>query len=197
LLATAPGWLHRVVEGWDLSGIFNTVSGTPLSFISTPRTLGIASNSNTADLTAALPADLGRVQVRDGFDEYFSNLKTQRAPLPNNGGDATLPGRFTNQVVVDTAGNILLQNPAPGTTGNTALNFPGLRGPRRLSLDMALSRRIQIAEKKSFTIRADAINILNTPIWGDPNTAINSADFGRITSATGERTVTINARVDF
>ena len=62
---------------------------------------------------------------------------------------------------------------------------------------MALSKRIQIAEKKTFTIRADAINILNTPQWGDPNTDINSANFGRITNASGERTFTINARIDF
>jgi hypothetical protein len=49
----------------------------------------------------------------------------------------------------------------------------------------------------SFTIRADAINLLNTPQWGDPNTNINAANFGRITTAGGARTFTINARVDF
>jgi len=197
LLSSGPSWIHRAVEGWDLSGIFNWISGAPLSFVSTRRTLGVAANSNTADLVTKLPAELGKVRARDGFVEYFGDLRTQRGALPNFGGDATLPGRFTNQVVVDSAGNILLQNPAPGTTGNTALNFPGLEGPARLSLDMALSKRIQIAEKKTFTIRADAINILNTPQWGDPTTDINSANFGRITSATGERTFTINARVDF
>ena len=197
LLSSGPNWVHRVVEGWDLSGIFNWISGAPLSFVSMRRTLGVAANSNTADLLTKLPAALGNVRVQDGFVEYFGNLRTPRAPLPSFGGDATLPGRFTNQVVVDSAGNILLQNPTPGSTGNTALNFPGLEGPARLSLDMALSKRIQIAEKKTFTIRADAINILNTPQWGDPNTDINSANFGRITNASGERTFTINARIDF
>jgi hypothetical protein len=47
------------------------------------------------------------------------------------------------------------------------------------------------------TLRADVINLLNKPQWGNPVTNINSATFGRITTATGNRTVTINARVDF
>jgi hypothetical protein len=99
--------------------------------------------------------------------------------------------------VRDSAGNIVLQNPLPGTTGNTALNLANFEGPGRIGLDMALSKRVRIGEGKSFTIRADAINFLNTPQWNNPETDINSADFGRITNATGTRTVTINARIDF
>ena len=62
---------------------------------------------------------------------------------------------------------------------------------------MALSRRVRINEKTMFTLRADAINILNKPQWDLPNTNINSTTFGRITTATGSRTVVLNARVDF
>jgi len=46
-------------------------------------------------------------------------------------------------------------------------------------------------------MRADVVNILNTPQWANPNMDINSGSFGRITSATGTRTVTLNARIDF
>jgi hypothetical protein len=145
----------------------------------------------------ALPKGLGDVSVGNGFVQYFANLKTAAAPQPNFGGDATLPGRFTNQIVVDASGNVLLQNPAAGTTGNTAANLPGVKGPGTLGLDMALSKKVRVNEKTMFTLRADAINILNTPQWGIPNTNINSTTFGRITSATGSRTVLINARVDF
>jgi hypothetical protein len=197
LLGNAPAWAHRIVEGWEISGIFSWIPGAPLSFTTTRRTLSSRANANTADLAGVLPEDLGKVQTRNGFVEYFENLRTQRAPVQNFGGDTNLPGRFSNQVVVDNAGNIILQNPQPGTTGNTALNLPGLDGPASLGFDMALSKRVRIAEGKSFTIRADAINVLNKPQWGDPNTDINSASFGRITSATGTRTIQINARVDF
>jgi hypothetical protein len=196
LLSGAPAWAHRVVEGWEISGIFSWNSGAPLGFNSGRSTL-TSRASTTADLVGVLPADLGRVRVRDSFVEYFEGLSTQLAPLPNYGGDTTLPGRFTNQVVVDSSGNIVLQNPASGTTGNTSANLPLLEGPASLGLDLALSKKIQIGEKTSFTIRADAVNALNTPQWSDPNTDINSANFGRIQGASGSRTITINARIDF
>src|SRR5262249_39565695 len=130
------------------------------------------------------------------FVEFFEGLSTQRASVPNFGGNSTVAGRFTNQVVVDKAGNVILQNPQPGTAGNLGLAFPGIEGPSHLGLDMALQKRTRLRETTMFTIRADAVNVLNRPIWGNPNTDINSAVFGRITSATGSRTITINARID-
>jgi len=56
---------------------------------------------------------------------------------------------------------------------------------------------VKIGENKLFTLRTDAINVLNSPIWGNPNLNINSTTFGSITTATGNRTITFNARVDF
>jgi hypothetical protein len=196
-LGNAPQWIERVVEGWEVSGIFSWLSGAPLTFTSPIRTLGIRAATNTADLVGALPDGVGKVEVGNGFVQYFSNLKTQAAVVPGFGGDTTLPGRFTNQVVVDGSGNTIMRNPEPGSTGNMAVNFPGVKGPGALGLDMALSKRVRINEKAMFTLRADAINILNKPQWGLPNTNINSTTFGRITAATGSRTVLLNARVDF
>jgi len=204
-----PGFLQRIVEGWQLSSIFNWSTGQPIGFnagnglnstTTYRQTLG-AQNSTatpdaitTADLVGTLPS-FGKVRVRNGYVEYFENLKTQLAPLPNFGGNTTLAGRFTNQVVVDSAGNIILQNPAPGTPGNTSLRW--FEGPANFRIDAALSKKIRIDERKSFTIRADAVNFLNRPVWGNPNTDINSNGFGRITSATGSRRITVGARVDF
>jgi hypothetical protein len=63
---------------------------------------------------------------------------------------------------------------------------------------MALTKRLRLTEKTMFTLRADAINILNKPQWDIPNTNINSTSFGRITNTVrAARTVLINARVDF
>jgi len=196
-LANAPSWVHRAVEGWELSGIFSWTSGAPLTFSSSRQTL-TNRGTNYADLVGALPKDLGKVQVADGgIVTYFSGLSTAPAPIPAFGGDTTLRGRFTNQVVVDKSGNVILQNPQPGTTGNLGLALSGIEGPARLGLDMALQKRTRLSEGTMFTIRADAVNVLNRPIWNNPNTDINSSSFGRITGAGGSRTVTVNARVDF
>jgi len=66
-----------------------------------------------------------------------------------------------------------------------------------LGLNGAVGKVFTIREGIALTFRTDIINILNKPQWGLPNTYINSATFGRITTATGARTVTPNARVDF
>jgi hypothetical protein len=92
--------------------------------------------------------------------------------------------------VVDNSGNTILQNPQPGATGSTALNLPSVRGPGNLNyFNMALTKQIRIAENKTFTLRADAVNFLNRPIWANPVTDITSTSFGRITSAGGSRTI--------
>jgi hypothetical protein len=162
-------------------------------------TIGFRSaGNNTADLVGVLPEDLGKVEKGNGFVQYFSGLSVQNAPVPNFGADQTiLAGRFTNMIIVDSAGNTVLRNPIPGTTGNLSGNLSGLDGPSDLRFDVALTKRIRIDETKTFEIRADAVNLLNKPIWGNPNTNINSANFGRITTATGTRQITFNARVDF
>src|SRR5262245_23202989 len=197
MLANAPTLVRRLVEGWNVSGIFSWNSGQPLSITTTRRTLDSRGNINTPDMVGVLPDGIGEVRRGDGFVEYFNGLSTPRAPLPNFGGHAIVPGRFTNQVVVDKANNIIFQNPEPGKAGNLGLALSGLEGPGRFGLDMALEKRTRFGEGKTFSIRADAVNVLNRPIWDNPNTDINSTTFGRITTATGSRTITLNARIDF
>jgi hypothetical protein len=150
----------------------------------------------TVDLLAALPKNFGEVKVGDGFVQYFDGLTTRPAPNTVLGSDPdNLRVRNTNQIVVDASGTTIFANPAPGTVGTAGLAY--LSGPGTFGLDMAMMKRIQLREGMSFTIRADAVNVLNKPQWGNPNMNINSSSFGRITSATGARQITLNARIDF
>jgi len=156
--------------------------------------------SATADLVGTLPSGYQQVVKGANVVNYFPTLTTKQAPAPNfgTGSDATtLTGRYTNQVVVDQSGNVILANSQPGRTGNLAFNTPLLRGPGQLSFNGAAGKTITITEKTKVTLRADIINLLNKPQWGNPTTDINSASFGRINSATGNRTVTFNLRIDF
>jgi len=206
LFANAPAWVQRVIGGWQLSSIASWQSGAPLQFVypagstaGAAGSLGTLYNlaNNTVDRVAPLPK--GDVVKGNGFVSYFSNLKTQAAPMPNFGGDPTLPGFFTNQVVVDGSGNIILQNPNPGHVGSMSYNSSTVKGPGMLSFNAAITKSIRISEGKTFTLRADAVNVLNKSQWGNPSLNINSATFGRITSVIGnvQRLVTINARIDF
>jgi hypothetical protein len=86
-------------------------------------------------------------------------------------------------------------SPEPGFAGNLGTGW--LTGPGRVNLDMAMSKAIRIREGLEFTLRMDAINILNKPQWSNPNLNAFSNAFGQITNASGERMFTLNARVDF
>ena len=97
--------------------------------------------------------------------------------------------------MIDSSGNVVLRNPEPGKAGTLGTRW--IQGPSRFGFDLSLAKRARISERMSFTIRADLVDALNTPRWGNPsagNLSINSNSFGRITSADGERTVTIGAQ---
>ena len=62
---------------------------------------------------------------------------------------------------------------------------------------MADPRLRQKLERKEFIVQADATDVSNTPQWGNPTLDINSANFGRITTAAGNRLMIIGARINF
>jgi hypothetical protein len=211
LLGNAPHWVNTIVGGWQIASAFQWQSGVPLSFTAGGTAPGTWVStlsymaSNTANLVGPLPSTLSQVQKGNGFVQYFPGLTVKPAPLPDFGGDPTLAGRFTNMEVVNSSGQAVLTNPDPGTTGNTAYYLPGLRGPSLMGFNASASKIFRITEAKSITLRADAINLLNTPQWGySPNsgtigitTNIDSTSFGRISSASGNRMITFYVRFDF
>jgi hypothetical protein len=211
LLGNAPHWVDTIVGGWQVAAAAQWQSGVPLTFTSGGifpgtwvSTLSYLA-ANTANLVGPLGGNLSQVQKGNGFVQYFPGLSVQNAPLPNFGGDTTLPGRFTNQQVVNASGQTVLTNPDPGTTGNTAYYLPGVRGPGLLGTNASASKIFRITESKTITLRADAINLLNKPQWGYSPTSgtigittnIDSTSFGRVTSASGNRMITFSARFDF
>ncbi len=70
--------------------------------------------------------------------------------------------------------------PAPGTWGTLGRNVG--RGPGYYEIDTALEKSMPITEQLALKFRAEAFNVLNHPIYGDPNTDFSSSSFGVITS---------------
>ena len=204
LFKNAPGWADRIIGGWQLSSIAQWQSGAPLQFIyPTGQNVGTLYNNpganaaNTYDQVG--PAPQGQLVKGNNYVTFFPTLTTQRAPLPSFGGDVSLPGVFTNQIVVDSSGKTVFQNADPGRVGNMTSYAANVRGPGMLTFNAALTKSIRITEGTSFTLRIDAVNVLNKPQWGNPNVNVNGATFGRITTVVGnqQRLITLNARIDF
>jgi hypothetical protein len=85
--------------------------------------------------------------------------------------------------------------PAPGTFGNAERN--SIIGPPGYQLNAALSRDVTLGRTRALTIRVDASNVLNRPMWGAIDTVVNSPTFGQVLSVRSMRTVGINLRFRF
>jgi hypothetical protein len=78
----------------------------------------------------------------------------------------------------------------PGTYVN--LGYNNLKGPGVFQLNLALSKTFQVAERKSFQLRAEAFNLPNrlnpsTP-GANGTTSLASPTFGQITSVSAGTT---------
>ena len=70
-------------------------------------------------------------------------------------------------------------------------------GPGGWTLNTSFAKNFGLTEGVGLQVRADVFNLLNTRIWDNPETNMNSGDFGRITDAGGSRTAQIGARLTF
>ena len=76
--------------------------------------------------------------------------------------------------------------PGNGTFGNCGVGT--VRGPGLATLDFNLSKTFQITERHSVDLRAEFINLTNTPILNAPNTGVGS-NLGLLNSSQGARNV--------
>ncbi len=73
--------------------------------------------------------------------------------------------------------------PQPGTLGNYRKN--SIEGPDFWSMDLALSRQVNLGASRSVQLRLEVFNLLNTFNLGLPEVVYDLATFGRITTMTG------------
>ena len=196
LLGNTPGFVQRLVERWQLGGIFSSTSGAPLTITAPTSTTWQTTINMTPNIVGDFPKHTGKATKLSNGVTYFPGLVQITDPAvagvsPLN----ALSGSFSNKAITDSQGRLLLVNPAPGQVGSLGVRW--IEGPALLGLDMNLIKRVRISESKEFELRVDSVNVLNHPQWGDPVVNINSTSFGRITTATGNRRFVINARLNF
>ncbi len=73
--------------------------------------------------------------------------------------------------------------PADFTFGNGGARLPWLRGPGMNNVNLTLTKTFAITERFKLNLRASSFNLMNTPIFANPNTTFGALGaFGRITS---------------
>ncbi len=193
VLGASQGAVAKLAEGWQTSVIFHKLSGAPVTF--TDSAGGTFNNQVTATPMVLGPLPKGRVHFSGNNVQYFSGLTQIPDPAVQN-LPAGLRANASLFAIAGPDGKTLLQNPALGTLGGGYVMF---RGPGSFTLDAQLSKAFRLKKEGAVLVRlrADAVNLLNTPIWNAPNLNIDSPNFGLITSAGGARSVQVGARVEF
>jgi hypothetical protein len=112
--------------------------------------------------------------VTSGVDAALTGQPNQRANQILD--DPFMPDRKFSQWLNPAAFRV----PANGTYGTMPLD--AIVGPGRWNVDAALSRSFEFGSSRRVQFRWEVFNVFNTTNPSNPVSALNSADFGRITS---------------
>ena len=164
-----------VLGGWQINGILSILSGTPLN------TDGIGFVGNDGVLAAP-----GNANTLNFFGDSIPTPKGN----PKNGQPW-----FTPNVCSPTVATNCFAQPGNLQFGNLGPNV--ISGPGSWSLDASIFRTFTLSERFQVQIRGEAFSLMNTPTWDNPDTNIGNKTFGYVTSASGNRTIQLGAKVLF
>ena len=197
LMGNSSGWVARVLERWQASMIFTVTSGARANITAAAGT-GLYANA-VPDVVGPIGKLEGEVRWNgtptspsSHGGTYFDNPSPfVRVADPQCGSVVSSdPGAFNLNSACTlsalalrnpdgTAGQIVLQNPKPGTRGTLGQNPITVPGVYRF--DASLSKSFQISEGKAIQIRVDATNVLNHADPAAPTLSLSDA-FGNIAS---------------
>jgi hypothetical protein len=173
----APGFVQRLIEGWNVNGVATLQTGRPFTIFSGSNQL-----SNLVNATANCN---GCSRSMGGVNKTASNF----------GG---VPGYFTAEEIAR------FSQPAAGELGNTGRNY--FTGPGFWNVDMAVLKRTKFTETANFELRFEFFNVFNHPSFGIPNPSagngamvLNNTAFGRIrdTLTSESRKIRVGAKFNF
>ncbi len=167
------GVLDAVVGGWKADAIFQVQTGEPIALpqrfrIGDPFAAGGTPNPVTQHNQECATQTK---TIAHWFNPCaFSQAPTAYATVADYNAAVAAGG---NAVLLSQAGTLPYGQPGRITVGGPGFN----------RLDMSLFKDFKIPFRESeFEIRADGINVMNTPSFGDPSTSITGGSAGSINS---------------
>lgn len=165
------GALSHILDGWQWSGSATVGSG----FYFTPNVRG------------------GSVDISRGVSgsQRANYVAGQAISLSK----PTSLEWFNTEAFCYAPGSPACVNPSGSLFGDAGRNI--IEGPGQFSLNMALSRTMQIKETRALELRVQATNVFNNVVFSAINTTVNSQTFGEVTSVGSMRKLTMVARFRF
>ena len=103
------------------------------------------------------------------------------AQRPNSTGISPALGGSTEDRLYGWFNKAAFQTAPQFTFGNLSRTI-NYRGPGQRSVDASLFKNVTIREHYKAEFRLEALNVLNHPLFNNPNTNFSSASFGKITT---------------
>jgi len=148
-LFTGPGLMHKILGGWQITGLFTYQTGTPFSVTDSLYGAGVGNGIGTG---------------------AYLNLVGNPYSAPN--APAGLPGVF-GPLLYNPAAFAAPEGLTFGTAPRNVLN-----NPSRWNLDSGLFKQFAFSEQKKLEFRAEGFNVLNHTQWlplGGNNSTGNSS----------------------
>jgi hypothetical protein len=105
------------------------------------------------------------------------------------------PDRPRSEVIAAWFNTAAFARTPTNTDGTSPRNY--IDGPGSKVIDLGVYRDFPLGATRKLQIRLEATNALNFVNLGNPNTSVNSSNFGRITSAGAMRRIQLGARFSF
>lgn len=189
------GIIDKVFGGFELSGLVQMSTGSPISFVDSRGTLNRGARSGRQTPFSTLTNE--DIRSLAGVFEANGNIYFINPSIIGSNGAAASgyinPGLNANT----TFNGQVFFNVNPGQTGNVARTL--INGPRSINVNAALLKNINFTETLRIQLRAEAFNLFNAVNFFN-NTQfanINSQTFGQITSAAAARQIQFAARFEF
>jgi hypothetical protein len=164
--------------GWQLQGVNQWQTGTPLTIGNGDDYLGIGSTNFKPWNLNFTPDNSGRA---------FSNVTA----AGNYVGEPNFFFPVTNGTTN------LATRPANGTLPNQNRNSISFNNPGFQNWNLALQKAFQFMERQAVTFKFEAFNWINHPNWGGVDTNPTAATFGKVTAKGGERNLQLSLRYSF
>jgi hypothetical protein len=172
-----PFHRNQLVAGYRLESIMQYQTGNPVNILASSDSF----NGNAGEVR---PNQVGHlVRSKSQIAGAANVLLFQSTGLAAGGSICDITN-YTPACIFEIQGT---QASATATTSPTVYNGDGtvernsISGPGYADLDMSGEKETKIFEGLSFTLRADAFDILNHPNFGQPSGNVQSSTFGQIT----------------
>jgi hypothetical protein len=168
--ASSPYWERLTIGGWKLNGVLRMANG---NLISAPGGVNIIGPTGAANRT---------------YSHYINTCYENTSGTPVVGAGACASS--TSTPAYEQRLSFTTQTNSP---------YIGVRQTFHPLMDASAFKIFPIHEAMNFEIRGEFFNVLNSPIFGTPNTSIGSSAFGSVpmTQVNDPRYGQLTARLNF